>query len=87
MRHEASFRFRTSDARHIYRAVVPELAEEHHARSRVLLRLEDSDTVFLRICAADIPALRASLNMWLRLISVADEMKELIKPGGISTYE
>jgi len=33
----------------------------------------------LRVQAADVHALRAALNMWLRLVNVADELQEMIR--------
>jgi len=51
---------------------------ECNPRSKAECLLERPDTLVLRVHAADIAALRASLNMWLRLISVADEMQELL---------
>ncbi len=78
MRHEAHFRFRSSHADHLFHAVFPEMEGECHPRSKAECILESPDTLVLRVQAADIPALRASLNMWLRLISVAEEMQELL---------
>jgi len=40
--------------------------------------MEGQDTCVLCVEADDIPALRASLNLWLRLVNVAGEMQELI---------
>lgn len=78
MRHEALFRFRSADAGHIFRSVSPEMREECNPRSTAECMLEAPDTLLLVVRAADLAALRASLNMWLRLISVAQEMNELL---------
>ena len=78
MRHEALFRFKSAHAGHIFRAVCPELEGECNPRSKAECLLEAPDTLVLKVHAADIAALRASLNMWLRLISVAQEMQELL---------
>jgi KEOPS complex subunit Pcc1 len=51
--------------------------EEVNPRSRTTVRLEGADTVVLEVEADDIAALRAALNLWLRLISVAAEMQEV----------
>jgi KEOPS complex subunit Pcc1 len=78
MRHEAQFWFRSDRARELFRAVSPEMAAEVNPRSRAECRFEEPDTLVLKVQATDVPALRASLNMWLRLINVAQEMQDLI---------
>ena len=78
MRHEARIRFRTDHARVIFRAVNPETKAEVNPRSKVECLLEAPDLLVLKVHATDVAALRASLNMWLRLISVADEMQDLV---------
>ena len=52
-------------------------------RSFVSLRLVDEATLELRATAPDLSALRAALNMWLRLVRVADEAAGLVEtdPG------
>jgi KEOPS complex subunit Pcc1 len=40
--------------------------------------LEGEDTLVLNVEAQDIAALRAALNMVLRLVNVADEMQDLM---------
>ncbi|MEN6611252.1 MAG: KEOPS complex subunit Pcc1 [Methanoregulaceae archaeon] len=74
MEHEAVFRFTTLHAPALYRSVFPETESEVNPRSAASVRLEGADTLVLTIQAEDLPALRASLNMWLRLVNVADEM-------------
>ncbi len=78
MRHEAQFRFRSARAGQLFQAVFPEIEGESNLRSKADCMLEPPDTLVLNVHAADIAALRASLNMWLRLISVAEEMQELL---------
>ena len=78
MRHEALFRFRSARAKHLFHALFPEMDGECNPRSKAECLLEPPDTLVLRVHAADVAALRASLNMWLRLILVADEMQELL---------
>lgn len=78
MKHEAEFKIRCMDAERIYASVSPETAAEVNPRSRVSCSMEGQDTCVLCVEADDIPALRASLNMWLRLVNVAGEMQELI---------
>lgn len=73
MKHTAVFTFRSPVAREIYRALFPEM-EEMGPRSEVRVTLKRNDCLVLSITAEDISSLRAALNMWLRLISVAMEM-------------
>ena len=73
--HEAIFWFTDARAGTLFRALNPEVSEELHPRSHAECTLEDHRTLVLKVRARDIPALRASLNMWLRLINVADEMQ------------
>jgi KEOPS complex subunit Pcc1 len=82
MEHEAQFRFRCDGVGDIFASVQPEMTGEVHPRSYAMCWCECPDTLVLRVTAADIPALRASLNMWLRLVNVAREMQELVKEKG-----
>ena len=77
MRYEAVFRFRSDQAESIFRAVGPEMEAEVNTRSSAECLMDGPDTLVLKVHAEDIAALRASLNMWLRLISVAEEMQDL----------
>jgi KEOPS complex subunit Pcc1 len=77
MPHKAVFRFTTQHAREIYRVLLPELSDEVNPRSKVRCVLEGDDVLILSVWAGDTSALRAALNMYLRLISVADEMQDL----------
>lgn len=79
MRHEAQFRFSSDRALDIFRAVSPETAAEVNIRSRADCRYEEPDTVVLTVSATDLAALRAALNMWLRLVNVAQEMQDLVR--------
>lgn len=74
MEHEAVFRFTSLSAPAIYESLLPETESEVNPRSVASVQLEGTDTLILTIRAEDIPAFRASLNMWLRLVNVADEM-------------
>jgi KEOPS complex subunit Pcc1 len=47
-------------------------------RSTTRCRLEGEDTLVLNVEAQDIAALRAALNMVLRLVNVSDEMQDLM---------
>ena len=75
--HEATFRFSTSHAQTILCALAPELCDEVNPRSQARCWLEGEETLVLAIKAQDIASLRAALNMFLRLISVADEMQDI----------
>ena len=77
MLHEAVFRFSTPHAQQIYRALVPELSDDVNPRSTTRCWLEGENTLVLKVEAQDIAALRAALNMFLRLVNVADEMQEI----------
>jgi KEOPS complex subunit Pcc1 len=75
---EAIFRFSTEHAEKINRAIQPELADEVNSRSVTSCRVECGSVLVLTIEAQDTAALRAALNMALRLVNVADEIHEVI---------
>jgi KEOPS complex subunit Pcc1 len=77
--HEAVFRFRTEHAGQIYQSLLPELEDEVNPRSVVTCRLEGTDTLVLAVSAQDTSSLRAALNMYLRLVNVADEVNGLAR--------
>jgi KEOPS complex subunit Pcc1 len=76
--HEAVFRFKSKNAGKIYQSLLPELSDEVNIRSSARCTLEGDDVLVLSVAAEDVSALRASLNMHLRLIGVADEMQDLV---------
>ena len=78
MPHEAVFRFKSKNAGKIYQSLLPELSDEVNIRSSARCTLEGDDVLVLSVAAEDVSALRASLNMHLRLIGVADEMQDLV---------
>lgn len=80
MTHTAHFRFATPDARALYLSVCQEMGDVGD-RSSVRVGLAGDDTLVLEVTASDIPALRAALNTWLRLITIAVEMRELAVPS------
>jgi len=82
MEHTAVFRFTGPDIGHVYQAIAPEMAGEVNARSQARCWTEAPDSLVLVVNASDIGALRASLNMWLRLVNVAKEMQEIIPNRG-----
>jgi KEOPS complex subunit Pcc1 len=61
----------------IYRSLLPELSDELNLRSSTRCWVEGTDTLVLQVEAQDIAALRAALNMFLRLVSIAEEMQEI----------
>jgi KEOPS complex subunit Pcc1 len=75
--HEALFRFTTDHADQIYWSLLPELQEDVNPRSATQAWVEGTDTLVLHVEAQDLAALRAALNMFLRLVSVADEMQQI----------
>ena len=75
--HEALFRFTTDHAERIYRSLLPEIGDEVNPRSAAICWIEGTDTLVIRVEAQDIAALRAALNMFLRLVSIADEMQQI----------
>jgi KEOPS complex subunit Pcc1 len=77
MVHEATFRFLTPHARQIFAALAPELCDEVNPRSRIHCQLEEEEMLVLIVNAQDTAALRAALNMFLRLINIANEMQDI----------
>ena len=74
---EAEFEFCTPKAPIIYSSLLPEV--EKTKRSEVRLEKNDKDEkIKLYVRASDITILRASLNTWLRLIKIADEISHNI---------
>ena len=82
MEHNAVFRFTGPDIMQVYQAIAPEMSGEVNTRSQARCWVETPDTLVLSVSASDIGALRASLNMWLRLVNVANEMQEIIPNRG-----
>lgn len=80
MKHTAVFRFTAGDARALYLSVCQEMGDVGD-RSSARVRLAGDDTLVLEVTATDIPALRAALNTWLRLITIAVEMREIAAPA------
>jgi KEOPS complex subunit Pcc1 len=76
VKHTAVFSCRSPRALEIYRALTPEIGEIN-PRTEVAVTLEGDDLLVISVGADDIPALRAALNMWLRLVSVAAEMLDM----------
>jgi KEOPS complex subunit Pcc1 len=79
--HEAIFRVEHEQARHLYTALSPEQEDEAGLRTTTRLWMDGEKTLVLQVQAADISALRAALNLWLRLINVAYEMQEIVHHG------
>ena len=78
-RHEAVFRFTSDHAEQIYRTLGPELPDTVNPRSATRCELEGTDTLVLIVEADDTSSLRAALNMYLRLVNVADEVGGLVE--------
>lgn len=78
-RHEAVFRFRSDRAEQIFYALEPELPDEVNPRSRTRCALISPEMLELVVEADDLSSLRAALNMYLRLVNIADEVSGLAK--------
>lgn len=76
MNYSATFRFECPYADKLYAVLAPEAGSDPGNRSQVLVSCEEN-LVQLCVKAEDIPALRASLNMWLRLVNVGKEVLEM----------
>jgi KEOPS complex subunit Pcc1 len=81
MRHTAVFTCRSDLAGEIFRAIAPETGEIS-PRTKARVTLEEEDLLVVSVAANDVPALRAALNLWLRLVSVAGEMIDLARAAG-----
>ena len=78
-RHEAVFRFTSCRAEQIFRTLQPELPDTINPRSMTRCELEGTDTLVLIVEADDASSLRAALNMYPRLVNVADEVTGLVR--------
>lgn len=76
MNHSTKFLFETPFAEKIYAALSPEAGSDPGEKSWVQLSCDES-RLALYVEAEDVSAMRASLNMWLRLINVSNEVLEL----------
>lgn len=76
--HTAVFRFRSDHAKKIFDALQPELPDEVNSRSTTRCEIEGTDILVLSVEAQDTASLRAALNMYLRLVNVADETISLV---------
>lgn len=76
MNHSARFVFETLHAEKLYAALSPEAGSDPGEKSQVQLEYDDA-SLTLCVLAEDVSAMRASLNMWLRLINVSLEILEL----------
>lgn len=67
-----TFDYASADqARRVARALEPEVGDIDDDRSRTTLS-RDGRSLELQVTASDLVALRASLNTWLSLVSVAE---------------
>ena len=72
-----SFEYATpARARRVERAIRPEAGDIAGDRTHVSLARED-ETVEIRIDAADLTALRAGLNTWFSLVTVAERAGDI----------
>jgi KEOPS complex subunit Pcc1 len=75
---KAIFRFSTPHAQLICQVLAPELTDDVNSRSTTRCWIENENMLVLNVEAQDITSLRATLNMVLRLVNVADEMQDLM---------
>jgi len=71
------FRFTSPHAKEIFCAVGPE--HDDVGRSEITLEMDGPNAVVLTVHSDDLASLRAALNTWLRLISIAEEMQEIVQ--------
>jgi len=76
MNHAACFVFETPFAEKLYEILIPETESDPGEKSNVRL-IKDESSITLFVEAEEASALRASLNMWLRLVNVSNEVLEL----------
>jgi tRNA threonylcarbamoyladenosine modification (KEOPS) complex Pcc1 subunit len=78
LNHRAEFEIMTSAAPVIVQALMPEIENDDQSRSHICCTSQGVDRVVIKFSARDIPALRASLNLWLRLAGVSEEMHDIV---------
>jgi KEOPS complex subunit Pcc1 len=74
MIHRAVFRIETCSTPILFQAISPESDDDFSGRSQCRCRMSAENILEISLYASDLPALRAALNTWLRLIQVASEM-------------
>jgi len=74
--HTAEFRFETPESQKLFTVLSPESGSDPSEKSHVSVTVS-AGAILLSIKAEDISALRASINMWLRLIAVSTEILAL----------
>lgn len=76
-----SFTYRSAErARRIERSVRPELGQIADDRSRASVARDDT-TLTVTVDAADLVALRAGTNTWVRLVEVAETVGDVAGPA------
>ena len=73
MKHSAVFTFETPDADKLYAVLSPEAGADPGEKAHTQLS-KGTNSITFRVDADDAAGLRASLNMWLRLINVSDQI-------------
>lgn len=81
MTQQALFKIDCENAHFLFRVLKPELGNELGSRAVVDATVEGDRTLTLKVTAEDTSSLRATLNMWLRIINIAYEMEELVGHG------
>ena len=78
MRVDLEFEISDPDASVIYRALQPEVMTTPSERSCTGL-IKDDPGLRLTIDAEDLVSLRASINTWLRLVKIAEDMINILE--------
>ncbi len=68
-----TFEFRLNGSEIVYEALKPEEGEGIRSKAKIYLK---GDTLLLKLKAEDLTSFRASLNTWLRLIKICEEVLE-----------
>ncbi|HJJ28139.1 MAG TPA: KEOPS complex subunit Pcc1 [Methanocorpusculum sp.] len=76
MKHCAVFTFETPDAGKLYEVLSPEAGQDPGDKACTQLSV-NGDVLTFRVDSDDCAGLRASLNMWLRLIDVSEKIMRI----------
>ncbi len=68
-----TFEFRLKDSEIVYNSLKPEEGKGIRSEAKIYLK---GDKLLLKLKAEDLTSFRASLNTWLRLIKICEEVLE-----------
>ncbi|RLI84003.1 hypothetical protein DRP07_02420 [Archaeoglobales archaeon] len=66
-----TFEFRLNSPEIVYKSLKPEEGEGIRSKAKIYLK---GDALLLKLEAEDLTSFRASLNTWLRLIKICEEV-------------